>query len=137
MVLVQNKYILNLLISTNKIKTLKNLPEIKTLILKVYYKKKTIYLIMTTFFILYFLVDKKPKLSSFDNIKKLELIIIKKKQCFKFLYNFYWLFFKYNNTYASKFNLKCYNKSNIRLFFYSLQNIFFEIFFFKMIQIGN
>ena len=89
MVLVQNKYILNFLISNNKIKSLTNLPEIKTLTLRVYYKKKTIYLVMTTFFILYFLADKKPKISSLDNKKKLEVLIPTKKQCFKFLYNFY------------------------------------------------
>ena len=133
MVLAQNKHILNFLISNNSIKNVQELPNIKSLTIKIFYKKKTVYLIMTTFLIFFFLTSKKPKLSTL----KIFFLTLKKKHCFKFLYNFYWLFFKYNNLHFSYFRLKTYNKNNIRLFFYTLQNIFFELFFFKMIQFGN
>lgn len=136
MFLAQNKYILNLIISTSKIKNIQNLPLIKNLTLKIYYKEKTIYLIMTTFFLFFFLCDIKPKLISTENSKKL-LVYLNRTKSFKFLYNFYWLFYKYNNTQIIRYNLQNSKKTNVRIFIYTLQNIFFELFFFKKIQVGN
>ena len=54
MVLAQNKHILNFLISNNSIKNVQELPNIKSLTIKIFYKKKTVYLIMTTFLIFFF-----------------------------------------------------------------------------------
>jgi hypothetical protein len=85
MVLAQNKHILNFLISNNSIKNVQELPNIKSLTIKIFYKKKTVYLIMTTFLIFFFLTSKKPKLSTL----KILSLTLKKKHCFKFLYNFY------------------------------------------------
>ena len=130
------KFILNFLLSLNNIKNIKNLPTLKNLTIKIFYKNKTIYLIMTTFLIFFFLSDKKPKLLISNLNKKLQLNLTKKKSL-KFLLNFYWLFFKYNNLHFSYFNSKTLNKNNNRVFFYTLQNIFFELFFFSMLQVGN
>ena len=136
MLVSQNKYSLNFLISTNQIKNLNQLPNIKKLTLKIFYKKKTINFKIFSFLIFFFLSNKKPRLNENSNFKTLRLIL-KKKQCFKFLYNFYLLFFKYNNLHISYFNLKIYKKTNVRVFFYTLQNIFFELFFFRMVQFGG
>ena len=81
-------YILNFLISNSSIKNVQELPNIKNLIIKIHNKKKTIYLIMTTFFIFLFLANTLPKLSNKNFLKKLELIL-NKKNSFKFLSNFY------------------------------------------------
>jgi hypothetical protein len=82
------KFVLNFLLSLNNIKNIKNLPTLKNLIVKIFYKNKTIYLIMTTFLIFFFLSDKKPKLITRNLNKKLQLNLTKKKSL-KFLLNFY------------------------------------------------
>lgn len=136
MVLAQNNFILNFLISNSNIKRNCDLPNLKLLFIKIFYKKKTIYLVMTTFFIFFFLSSKRPKLLNLNNLRSL-ILKLNRNDSFYFLYNFYWLFFKYNNLHFSYLNLKKYQKHNVRIFFYTLQNIFFELFFFKMIQCGN
>ena len=114
--------------SLNNIKNIKNLPTLKNLTIKIFYKNKTIYLIIIIFLIFFFLSDKKPKLFISNLNKKLQLNLTKKKSL-KFLLNFYWLFFKYNNLHFSYFNSKTLNKNNNRIFFYTLQNIFLSFFF--------
>ena len=86
--LSQKKYILNFLISNNNLKNIDQIPSIKSITIKISYKKKTIYLIMTTFFIFFFLKNKKPKLINIENIKKI-FLLLKKKKALKFLLNFY------------------------------------------------
>jgi len=59
------KIIFNSFISKFNIKHLNNLPKIKKLTLSINYNNKSSYLIMTTFFLFYFLSDTKPILKSF------------------------------------------------------------------------
>jgi len=133
MLISQNKYVLNFLISKYLIKSLQNLPNINNITIKVFYNKKTIFLIMTTFFLFFFLTNKKPKIlkKNFVNLLQIKLTNI---YIHNFLYNFFWLFYKYNNVHISFFNLKTFDNNNIRIFFYTIQNIFFELFFLNSLQ---
>ena len=48
-----------------------------------------------------------------------------------------WMTPDMKKLYKDFFNSKTLNKNNNRVFFYTLQNIFFELFFFSMLQVGN
>ena len=133
MLISQNKYVLNFLISKYLINSLQNLPQINTVVVKIFYNKKTIFLIMTTFYLFFFLSDKKPKIlkKTFVNFLFIKLTNV---YAHDFLYNFFWLFYKYNNTHISFFNSQSFDCKNVRIFFYTIQNIFFELFFLNYLQ---
>lgn len=90
-------YIDNFLISKYNISKSKNLPIFLKLKIYIRYKKKTIYLILTTFFLLYSLSDYKPKLcikkikNTLKSSRKL-VIFLNSEKIYTFLYKFVFFF---------------------------------------------
>lgn len=89
-------YINNFLISKYNLFKFKDLPIIFELKIYLRYKRKTIYLILTTFFLLYSLSSYKPKLFTKQkniskSVRKL-IFFLKSEKIYLFLYKFIFFF---------------------------------------------
>jgi hypothetical protein len=135
MLVSQRKYFLNFLISKYNIKILNELPLIKTTLIKVKLKKKSLYLKMTVFFLLYFLSDNIPKINLNLNLISLKISSLNKyiflSKLTSFFLDFKNLYYYYYSVNYSRYFLEC------RLNIYSLQIFFQELFFFSKIYFAS
>jgi hypothetical protein len=135
MLVSQRKYFLNFLISKYNIKILNELPLIKTTLIKVKLKKKSLYLKMTVFFLLYFLSDNIPKINLNLNLISLKISSLNKyiflSKLTSFFLDFKNLYYYYYSVNYSRYFLEC------RLNIYILQIFFQELFFFYKIYFDS
>lgn len=135
MLISQKIYFLNFIISKYNIKYFKELPLIKTTLLKVKLKKKSLYLKMTVFFLLYFLSDNIPKINLNLNLISLKISSLKQYTFLSKLNSFFLefknLYYYYYSINYSRYFLEC------RVNIYSLQIFFQELFFFSKIYFAS